>query len=304
MRTWIIGAGGLFGSALVRASADPFIGCPTPWTDIDAAAAALERSLNHFAQSTTAEWCIAWAAGYATTSSSQREADQERELFERFSQMLTEQAPAGRGVFLLTSSAGGVYAGSMNPPFTSASEPHPLGIYGRLKLAQERIANTMNTSFPVVTVRLSNLYGPGQDLAKLQGVISRVALAAITREPITMFVPLDTMRDYVFIDDAAARAVHWARVALHTQESATRVVASGQPETLGRVLGLMHDITRVRIPIASGVHASANAQARDLRLTPDLDSVIANLPLTPLPVGMKQVYLDLLSRHAEARIAN
>ena len=304
MRTWIIGAGGLFGSALVRASEDPFIGSRIPWTDIDAASDALERTLADFAQHTSGDWCIAWAAGYATTSSSQREADRERELFERFTRMLTKRTPSGRGVFLLTSSAGGVYAGSTNPPFTSASAPHPLGIYGRLKLAQEHLANAMNASFPVVTVRLSNLYGPGQDLGKLQGVISRVALAAITREPITMFVPLDTMRDYVFTDDAAIRALHWASVALRTQASATRVVASGQPETLGRILGLMHDITRVRIPVASGVHASADAQARDLRLTPDLDSAIINLPLTPLPVGMKQVYLDLLSRHADARIAN
>lgn len=302
MRTWIIGSGGLFGSALVRASANPFLGAPVPWHDTDAALNVLEQSLSKFSSSTTGDWCIAWAAGHATTSSSQSEADQELHLFEHFVRSLASNPPLGTGVFLLTSSAGGVYAGSAHPPFTSASIPHPLGTYGHLKLAQERAANELNASFPIVTTRLSNLYGPGQDLGKLQGVISRLALAAVTRKPITMFVPLDTMRDYVFTDDAAARALHWAHVSLETQQSATRVVASGQPETLGRVISLMHDITRIRVPIASGVHASANAQARDLRLLPDDDETIRRLPITPLPAGMKQVFLDIGQRHAAATL--
>jgi len=64
----------------------------------------------------------------------------------------------------------------------------------------------------------------------------------------------------------------------------------------------MNDITRVRIPIASGVHESASAQARDLRLAPDEDEVTQRLPLTPLPVGMKRVFLDIRQRHATARL--
>ena len=51
--------------------------------------------------------------------------------------------------------------------------------------------------------RFSNLYGPGQNLGKLQGLISRLALSAVTRQPINIFVPLDTIRDYVYVDDAA-----------------------------------------------------------------------------------------------------
>lgn len=303
MRTWIIGSGGLFGSALARASTDPFFGARVPWSDIDAATRVLEHSLRDFSASTTGDWCVAWAAGRATTVSTQSEADQEFMLFERFIQLLTKQPPSGRGVFLFTSSAGGVYSGSKNPPFSSASNPEPLGTYGRLKLAQEIAAQARGASFPVVTIRLSNLYGPGQDLGKLQGVISRLALAAINREPITMFVPLDTMRDYVFTDDAAARALHWADVSLRTRQSATRVVASGQTVTLGRVIALMHGITRVRIPTASGVHASAHAQARDLRLQPDEDETLLHFPTTPLPVGMKRVFLDLQQRHAMATLA-
>ena len=303
MRTWVIGAGGLFGSALTRASDHAFLGPQIPWRDPDAALKTLQHTLSDFAQCAGDRWCIAWAAGHATTSSEQAEAGRELDLFRRFTSHLNDQAPHGRGVLLLTSSAGGIYAGSSEPPFTSNSEPSPLGTYGQLKLAQERSAWEILTDIPVATIRLSNLYGPGQDLGKLQGVISRLALAAVTREPITMFVPLDTVRDYVFTDDAAVRALHWAEMSLDRQESLTRVVGSGQPETLAHVITLMNNITRVRIPIASGVHESAHAQARDLRLSPDTDAVIERMPLTPMPVGMKRVFLDIRQRHAAARLS-
>ena len=65
----------------------------------------------------------------------------------------------------------------------------------------------------------------------------------------------------------------------------------------------MNNITRVRIPIASGVHDSAGAQARDLRLMPDADDAVQEMSLTPLPVGMKQVFLDIRRRHAAATLA-
>lgn len=297
MRTWIIGAGGLFGSALARAAEDPFLGPTIPWQHPDAALTVLTSTLENFSQTTDGDWCIAWAAGRATTSSSREEVAEELTLFTQFIDHLAEHQPTGRGVFLLTSSAGGVYAGSAHPPFTSASTPHPLGTYGDLKLAQERVTQGALRS-PVVTARVSNLYGPGQDLRKIQGLLSRLALAAVTKQPVRMYVPLDTIRDYIHSDDAAIRALHWVRIALQAQESAVRVVASGQPQTLGHVIALMRDITRVRIPVAMGVDASASAQSPDLRLIPDHDAVTTALPLTPLPAGMKQVYLDIVQRHA------
>ena len=302
MRTWVIGSGGLFGSALTRASEDPFAGPNIPWSDPEASLMALRSSLDDFAATTKGDWSIIWAAGNATTSSGQREADRELDVFKSFAGLLKHQRPLGRGVFAFISSAGGVYAGSPRPPFTSNTPPLPLGAYGKLKLEQERVARGLAQDLPVVSLRLSNLYGPGQNLNKLQGVISRLALAAITRQPITMFVPLDTLRDYIFTDDAADRALHWVSVSLGSQHSATRIVASGQAATLGHVIAVMNDITRVRVPIAVGIHESAQAQARDLRLIPDTDPIIETLPMTSLPAGMKHVFLDISERHARAQL--
>ena len=116
--------------------------------------------------------------------------------------------PAGNG-FFLASSAGGVYAGASGPPFTEHTEPAPISAYGRAKLRSEEIATefAVRTSTALLVGRLANLYGPGQNLDKPQGLVSQLCLAQLTRQPLTVYVPLDTMRDYLFVDDAAAMAV-------------------------------------------------------------------------------------------------
>ena len=302
MLHWVIGAGGLFGQALMRASASPFKGQPIPWDDHSSALLALQNNLREFGDRSKGDWAITWAAGRASTASSFDQTKAEFELFSQFIQLLQLNPPFGRGVFTLTSSAGGVYAGSSNPPFTSNSTPRPLGPYGQLKLDQERVAQSLESEMPVVRLRLANIYGQGQDLTKLQGLISHLAMAHITRNPLNIFVPLETLRDYIFVDDAAALAVHWIREAHASQRSSLRIVASGLPQTVGRVVSIMTSMAHARIPIAYGYSSSAAYQANDLRLVPDRYSQTARLNKTPLPVGAKLVLDDLVNRHARARV--
>lgn len=310
MRVWVIGAGGLLGSAIARrahAAGHDVVPCRNvPWRNPDAARVQLHSELSSLLSSVRSEqarWAIVWAAGRVTTASSTDEADAEFDLFEGFigdlRDALTAESSLPSGVFLLTSSAGGVYAGSSHPPFTAGTPALPLAAYGRLKLAQEQVAASgLADHCPVVIARFANVYGPGQDLSKLQGLISRLALSAITREPVTMFVPLDTLRDYVYVDDAATAAVHWLDVA--HQGAQVRVVASGEPVSLGYLVGMMQDIAHTRIPIAYGLHESSLAQARDMRLAPDADPFLETAPITGLPAGMRAVYLDILQRHQRA----
>lgn len=300
MLTWVIGAGGLFGSAITRHSSDVFCGEPISWNYPDKALVELQSNLRRLRTEMADEWCIAWAAGLATTSSSDDETRSELELFKAFITLLGESRLSGRGVFLLISSAGGAYAGSHGAPFDEHTKPVPLSPYGRLKLDQEKFASTLTQSgISVVITRVSNLYGPGQNLAKLQGLVSRLAVASITRNPITMFVPLDTLRDYIHVDDAAVRVLHWAHEGLLSDAThpLVRIVASGESASIGRVIALVQGVSRTRIPIASGMHASSAAQAHDLRLEPSHDAATQRLSLTPFPAGIKEVYQDILSRY-------
>jgi len=299
--TWIVGSGGLLGSALVKQSSNLFNGPKFSW---DAPATLLrefDTAIHSFKeQVNTHEWCVIWAAGSATTSTSEVETAKELAAFTYFTEVLAANAPEKRGVFFLSSSAGGVYAGSSQPPFSITTEPAALSPYGQLKLAQEKqVFSALNEVCEVLVGRIANLYGPGQNLEKLQGLISRLALSAITKEPITMFVSLDTMRDYIYTDDAARMIHSKIRQTMKNPQlqQATAIIASGQATSLGYLINMMQDVAHTKIPVAYGNHASSGAQARDLRLVPDDLHQTERLVKTTLSAGVKNVYLDILNRY-------
>ena len=300
MITWTIGAGGLLGGAIQRQAENPFPGSPVPWLDPDEAVAALRADLDRFREATAdGPWAIAWAAGAATVSSSREQTEPERGVLRRFLTDLRDDPPAAPGLVFLTSSAGGVYAGSANPPFDTATPPVPMSAYGELKLGQEADAAELLAGVcPLVIGRFSNLYGPGQNLGKLQGLISRLALSAATQQPINIFVSLDTLRDYIYVDDAAAIALAWIARDLEEQQpgSHLRLIASGEPVTVSQLIRTTNLVTKRRIPVALGSHPSAASQVLDLRLTPTEMAGEAPALRTLLPVGIKRVFLDILER--------
>ena len=295
--TWVIGAGGLLGSALTRTLPNSFQAKPIRWSDQNQSSEDLNTNLNEFAAQLDSNhpWRIIWAAGHATVSSSESECHNELTTFSEFVSQAHKHLPTP-GHFFLTSSAGGVYAGSINPPFDSKSDPVPTSAYGRLKLDQEKaLTKTFTDRGGVHTTigRISNLYGPGQNLQKLQGLISHLILAALTKNTMNIFVPLDTIRDFVFVGDAV-ETIH----AMTTMDSPPdiAVIASGEPKSLATVISQVQGVIRIKIPIAYGQHASSNSQVADLRMLP----TIACPQLTTFPVGVKTMQLDLTARLQES----
>jgi UDP-glucose 4-epimerase len=291
MHTWVIGSGGLLGGALLQEFPEAFRGGPINWADASQSGRDLSENLSAFRALVSANpqpWLIVWAAGQATVSSDKETCLRELRVFTEFIGMLNEQLPEGPGTFFLTSSAGGVYAGSKQAPFSASSPVAPLSEYGSLKLQQETAATKLK-GVRVMIGRVSNLYGPGQDLNKLQGLVSRLVKAGLDKETINIFVPLDTIRDFIFVQDAAATI---AQVSQDSGSPNLLVIASGEPKSLGTVIAQVQDVLRIKIPIAYGVHDSGSGQASDLRMTPTVLSPRS----TPFPVGVKSVISDLLDR--------
>ena len=308
MLTWIVGSGGLLGSSLSKhlQESQQFKSPAFAWDEPELLTQQFNAAIHNFTQQAQHEpWCVIWAAGSATTSTDEQATAHELAAFTYFTETLKNEAPAGPGVFFLSSSAGGVYAGSMNPPFSDATQPAPLSPYGQLKLDQERqAAQSLSDTCAVIIGRISNLYGPGQNLKKLQGLISRLALSAITKEPITMFVSLDTIRDYIYTDDAAkvifellTETQNQNRESTGSEQASIVIIASGQPTSLGYLINMMQDVAHAKIPVAYGNHSSSGAQARDLRLVPTYPERTEILVNTPLSAGVKNVYLDILNRY-------
>ena len=225
--------------------------------------------------------------------SSQAELDAEIAVLEGF---LTrwDPRPAGNG-FFLASSAGGVYAGSSGPPFTEHTEPAPISAYGRAKLRSEEIATefAVRTSTALLVGRLANLYGPGQNLDKPQGLVSQLCLAQLTRQPLSVYVPLDTMRDYLFVDDAAAMAVAGLGAVTPSGRRALKVLASERSTTVGAVLGDLHRVTRRRPPVVLGVSPRSRYQVRDIRLRSVAWPRTRALARTPMVSGIAATLASL-----------
>lgn len=309
MITWRVGSSGLIGQAIASRCArvlpgDSFQPTAIPWRDPQAARRVLASQAHSFTQLAQHQpWAIIWAAGAATVSSSMDECLLELESLKALIEAVREHPPEHPGVFFLASSAGGVYSGSAGPPFDERTLPRPVNSYGKVKLLQEETARrVLQGVCRLVIGRFSNIYGPGQNLDKLQGVISRLALAAATRQPLNIFVSLDTLRDYLYVDDAAAQAVALITGALsETHESSAhpaRVIASGEPVSLSYVIRTMEAVTKKRVPLALGSHPSSAGQVHDLRLVPSArDHARAALPSpTHLEVGSRLVYDDILNR--------
>ena len=301
--TWVIGSGGLIGRAIASASPHAFEADSIPWNDDGQAIHVLTQSLAAFLDVAQGQpWSIVWAAGAGTTVSGDEQFAREVHVFEKFIAALATSDHLDHGVFVLISSAGGIHAGSPNPPFDAATPPAPISPYGNAKLKQEDVSREeLGNLLPLLVCRVSNAYGPGQDLGKQQGLISRLALCTYKKEPLHLFVPTSTVRDYVFTRDIAAQVHAWITHVSDTQpKPQTVIVASGQGTSIAQLVKIAGDVSHRRIPIAMGSHPSARNQPLDSRFMPTPIPGADFLRSTPLPVGVKAVFDDVVERLAQA----
>jgi len=226
----------------------------------------------------------------------------ERGMFDQFLNVLEHSGlDLKQGSIAYASSSGAVYGGSSPPPFDETTEPVPLGLYGESKLWAERRLETFGraTSVPVFIGRVSNLYGPGQNLLKRQGLITELCKSALLRRPISIFVPLDTTRDYLYVDDCASLLIRSSQrlSELHgTGKLVQKVLASGRSSTIAGVIGEFKQFSGRRPLIVTGRSTAAALQSRDLRVASTVWRDLDSAAKTPLIAGIASTYADMLSR--------
>ncbi len=182
--SWVVGRGGLLGRSveaeLARRGPVWHPGGELAWEDAGLLADQLAAACCSFRDEIgSSPWQVAWCAGAGVVGSDTAELDAETDALRC---LLDDMARAlgpdrmRRGALFMASSAGGVYAGSSGAPFDESSAVRPLSPYGRCKLSQETIVRKWSNEkgAPVLIGRISNLYGPGQNLAKAQGLITQV----------------------------------------------------------------------------------------------------------------------------------
>lgn len=298
---WIIGRG-LLGSAIISQLGDAVFTTPVTWADAEQSRQDLRDGLARFLAGAEGRWSIYWCAGRGVTSTPREVMLSEAAVFRSFLDDIAAlpRDVLDRGHLFLASSVGGAFAGSASPPFTEDTVPVPLSAYGETKLIMEQSLRDMAERHGLrgFIARITNLYGPGQDLGKGQGLISVIVESYVTGRPVSIYVPLDTLRDYIYVDDCATVIIAGMKrlAAEPSGRVVTKIVGAMDALSIGAIMGEMSRLRRKPVPVVTG-QGNSTGQASDLRVRsivwPELDSLVS----TTLPAGLGAIYRAQLAAH-------
>lgn len=298
---WVIGSGGLLGSALCRALRikDTSVFLPAQgfyWRDppkLPSQFAAAVQSFGLHVQ-TADRWEIYWAAGVGTMGSSLGELEPETNAFTLLLKLIEAQPQlsAKPGALSLASSAGAIYAGCTDAIIDNTSDPAPTTPYADEKLKQEDLLRTYaskNKTTSVLIARISTLYGPGGAIGKQQGLITHIARCILRNKPIQIYVPLDTIRDYITAEDAATMIVAALGAINQAPGIDTRIIASEQPTTIAEIISVYKRITRRSPRIVTSASKLSSVYSRRIQFRTKNVTQSTRVPQTSLLVGIARV---------------
>ena len=287
--TVVVGAGGLIGSAVLQAvpHAQAFP-VAVPWNDMEA----VDRTFAQWAATTPLRNAtVVWCAGRGSVGTSADDLAKETWSLQAFlSAALRTTGLVQR--FVLVSSAGGVYGNAPDPHITESTIPSPVSDYGRAKLEQESLATVtcQNAGVPLIIARVSNVYGFGQDASKAQGLVSALVRASVTRQPASIFVPMDTRRDYISSHDVAEKIHRLIETPASDLDGVTiKIVASGMSTTVAELVAVVNRVRQRRTPIVFSTRRETSLQPRSLAFTSTVLTDVDKTPTTSLPVGVSQL---------------
>ncbi len=298
---WVVGGGGLLGSALCRALRRAGTELFTPagrfsWASEPELAPQVATVVRALATRAAAagRWEIYWAAGVGAMSSSQTVLEAETRILSALL-LLIESTPllmATPGALAFSSSAGAIYAGSPDDIITENTSPAPTTAYARAKLKQEDRVRSFahaNDNVSALLARLSTVYGPGQARDKQQGLLTHIARRILKNLPVQIYVPFDTIRDYIASDDAAAAMVAALRAAAETSRVQTKIIASEQPVTIAEIIATFKRVARRAPRVITSANKLSGIYPRRVRFQSQVAPGNDSLPKTSLLIGIAQV---------------
>lgn len=299
--TWVLGRTGLLGAALCRviSSADVRVFTPQQrfsWTVVDELHLQMKAAVLEFScQLGTAErWEIYWAAGVGTMSSSADTLVPETQALSLLLQFLAADSRLTTcdGTIAFASSAGAIYAGSPDEIITENSLSAPTTAYATEKLKQEELIRefiSLNRNISALIARISTLYGAGQACNKKQGLLGHIARSVVRNQPVQIYVPFDTIRDYIDVEDAAVTMINATALASGTGQATIKIIASERPVTIAEIVSIFMRLARRAPRVIRSANRLSTLYSRRVQFT---SIVFPNSALTQgkrLPVGIGQL---------------
>lgn len=287
METFVLGSNGLIGSAIVSAlEGAKHFPIKMPWGN-------LERCITNF-ESWNVEQPgtgIVWAAGNGGVSATREMLYAEMMLFRAFLNAV-KRNETQIGFVLMVSSAGGVYGEVSEEVITESTDPNPISDYGKAKLQQEidLIKLSSSAGFKTLIARVSNTYGPRQDLTKKQGLISHLVQAALRNQPITIYVPMETKRDYIFADDVGAKISQFISICEgKASKTEVKIIASGVSSSISELVSEIDRLTGMSTPIIFAEQRETGLQPSSLVFKSSVLMSIDDYPCASLAEGVSSI---------------
>ncbi|MFM8313561.1 MAG: NAD-dependent epimerase/dehydratase family protein [Deltaproteobacteria bacterium] len=299
---WIVGQGGLLGSSIatqVNQHSNNWILWKQPeafcWTEPLLLKNQFEHHLDLFLQAVKKQpkWTLIWTAGAGVVGTSAENLRAETSHFKYFLNQLEKKMGSylNQGSFFLASSAGGIWAGCPHFPVNEATPPHPISDYGKQKLEQEQILKALSKTSPqfrVMIGRISNLYGTRQNLTKTQGLLSQLCRSALLQVPMNVFVPLSTVRDYLYAPDAAELILRALKKMESTDQTlTTKIFASEEECSISQILSHLAHLTHHEPRMAYPENTSSSLQPLELSFRSQV--LIEPYSYKPLLEGLNEI---------------
>lgn len=133
-------------------------------------------------------------------------------------------------------------------PVAENCPDHPLTIYDLHKQMAEQYLRWYAEQGYVrgVTLRLSNVYGPGPRSGSTdRGILNQMIRRALAGEPLTVYGAGDQVRDYVYVEDVAQAFIS---AALHGEALNGKyfVIGSGEGHTIAEAMGMIAKCAEAR----------------------------------------------------------
>ena len=298
---WVIGGSGLLGLALSRAIqlTETRLFIPTErfrWTSESEVTSQLEVAVKVFATLVDAEtnWQIYWAAGVGTMGSAGEALAIETRVLSKLLGFIESQPEliAAAGCFTFASSAGAIYAGATDDIINENTSVAPTTAYGHEKLKQESLIGAFAIKHARVTAlfaRISTLYGPGQATGKQQGLIAEIARRILRNQPIQIYVPFDTIRDYITATDAAFTILTTMRAISGKFGIVVKIVASEQSTTIAEIISVYKKIARRKPRIVTSASKLSSIYNRRIQFQSLVYLANERISRTSLFIGIAQV---------------
>ena len=313
MRTaWVIGSGGLLGSALracLASQGDALYthGASLCWSDRGILAAQLEAAVTAFSAGIkpSDQWEVYWAAGVGTMASPPEALVPETEALEILLRLLgaNSRLACASGAIGFASSAGALYAGATDDVITENTAVAPTTPYARAKLQQEALVCAFideHANVSALLGRISTLYGAGHGHGKRQGLLTHVARSLVRNKPIQIYVPFDTIRDYIHAADAAARLVFALRGLPPARRQVVKIIASEHPTTIAEIISTFKRVARRSPLVVTSASRHAALYTSRIQFRSVESTQAPDVPATSLMVGVAQLLKAELAHFVRA----